>query len=155
MKTRILNCRLANTRKEYRNALNFWAEKLLGRSGENVYVTIRFVEGLKKNEKVLADIGHKGRRCFDIRVEKNLSHKKAMMALAHEFTHLKQYVKGELKEKKKNGQWITNWMNESYIEDDTQYYDRPWEIEALGREQGLYFQWLRFKIDMNELGKLI
>jgi hypothetical protein len=156
MRTRILNCQTPEARKEYRNALNFWAEKLIGgQTSKDITVTVRFVDGLKRKDKMLADIGHKGKRCFDIRIEKKLTHKKTMMALAHEFTHLKQYANGELKEKKKNGKWITNWINESYVEDDIQYYDRPWEIEAFGREQGLYFQWLRFKKSMNQYGKLL
>ena len=45
--------------------------------------------------------------------------------VAHEMVHVKQYVKGEL-------------VN---IEEDIDYWDRPSEIEAHGREVGLFIRW--------------
>jgi hypothetical protein len=48
-----------------------------------------------------------------------------LITVAHEMVHIKQYVKGE--------------MPKSITEGD--YWDRPHEIEAHGRETGLFIRW--------------
>jgi hypothetical protein len=156
MKIHITNCSNPLLRQEARNALNFWAEKLLGsRMSKNVSVSVRFKDGILKEEKIFADMGIKltGKlpRSFDVRIESSLGRKRVLMALAHEFTHIKQYVKGELRDANDK----TRWMNQTFDNSSTDYYDSPWEIEALGREVGLYIQWLRFKREMNARGKLL
>ena len=157
MKIHITNCSNPLLRQEARNALNFWAEKLLGsRMSKNISVTIRFKDSILKKEKIFADMGlrltgQRRPRSFDIRIESSLGRKRVLMALAHEFTHIKQYARGELRDAKDK----TRWMNQTFDNASTDYYDCPWEIEALGREVGLYIQWLRFKRDMNSRGKLL
>ena len=49
-----------------------------------------------------------------------------LTTIAHEIVHVKQYELGELTQN-----------NESDIE----YWDRPSEIEAHGRETGLFIKW--------------
>jgi hypothetical protein len=156
MKINISNCKDPALRKEIRNAMNFWAEKLLkARLSANITVNIRFVPSLIKKEDIFADVGVKGParypRSFDMRITDKLSHRRTLMTLAHEFTHIKQYAKGELRDAGKG----TRWMGENIDSDSLNYYDYPWEIEALGREIGLYMQWKSFKKQMNQMGKLL
>jgi hypothetical protein len=62
---------------------------------------------------------------FEIDIKRTLRLRDMLTTLAHELVHVKQYVKGE--------------MPESISEGD--YWDRPHEIEAHGRETGLFIRW--------------
>lgn len=55
-------------------------------------------------------------------------------ALAHEMVHVKQYATKELRFHADYGLW----KGRRYRYADYDYYDYPWEIEAYGREEGLY-----------------
>lgn len=63
---------------------------------------------------------------FEIDIKRTLRMRDMLTTLAHEMVHVKQYVKGELTQ--------TN-------EQDIPYWDRPSEIEAHGREIGLFITW--------------
>ena len=61
--------------------------------------------------------------------------------LAHEMVHVKQHAKGEAKDKIKKDKYVTLWFGEKY-DDDTSYWDQPWEIEAYGLENSLVAKFL-------------
>jgi hypothetical protein len=61
--------------------------------------------------------------------------------LAHEMVHVKQHAKGEAKDKFKKDKYVTLWFGEKY-DDDTSYWDQPWEIEAYGLENSLVAKFL-------------
>jgi len=71
-------------------------------------------------------------------------------ALAHEIVHLKQYVCGELGAERlklmRGGKNVptTRWMGGYWSpkKKEDPYWDSPWEVEAYGREYGLYRRWL-------------
>ncbi len=71
-----------------------------------------------------------------------------LQTLAHEMVHLKQYAKNELKASLAIKQvsdglsFGTTWMGEVYEFKKSQhgYWDAPWEIEAYGRELGMYMR---------------
>jgi hypothetical protein len=62
---------------------------------------------------------------YEIDVKRSLRMRDMLITVAHEMVHVKQYVKGE--------------MPESITQGD--YWDRPHEIEAHGRETGLFIRW--------------
>ena len=69
--------------------------------------------------------------------------------LAHEMVHLKQYAKNELGKEfslttKGGVKIMTRWKNELWKAKTKEcpYWDSPWEIEAYGREVGLYRRWV-------------
>lgn len=66
-------------------------------------------------------------RSFLITLHKGMDDNDLLKTLAHEMVHVKQYVKGELKERYKDGHKQL-WMNKDYS--DASYDDQPWEIEA-------------------------
>lgn len=82
-------------------------------------------------------------RKFTISLNPKLNKKNILTALAHEMVHLKQYAKGELKDfvRVKN----VRWKGQVYNEDKLDYWDHPWEIEAYGREHGLYVRYMEFR----------
>lgn len=59
--------------------------------------------------------------------------------LAHEMVHLKQYVLGEMIDLSPR-ECIWHGQHMKYGSDF--YWDSPWEIEAYGRQEGLYARWL-------------
>ena len=77
-------------------------------------------------------------RVFELEVEKNLPLRKLLETIAHEMVHVKQYARGELYEGSRTSQhrWQGKWLKK-----DPKYWDQPWEIEAHGREPGLFIQW--------------
>lgn len=103
-----------------------------------ITVNIDFTGRLEKDADGYCDVvGHNKRgnlREFEIQIRKNKSKRYMMMTLAHEFVHLKQYAMGELDE------GMNVWKGKR-VSPNTDYWDTPWEIEAHGREYGL---WSRF-----------
>ena len=62
---------------------------------------------------------------YEIDIKRSLRMRDMLITLAHEMVHVKQYVKGEMPEDITTGD----------------YWDRPHEIEAHGRETGLFIRW--------------
>jgi hypothetical protein len=72
---------------------------------------------------------------YDVDIKRTLRLRDMLSTLAHEMVHVKQYELGELTQ--------TN-------EESIPYWDKPSEIEAHGRECGLFIQWA----EQEELGHL-
>jgi hypothetical protein len=128
-----------------KKAAKFYGEYLMGKKlAENVNLTIDF-EKFEPSCKEYAycdwvDDNHRS-RVFVITINRNLSKKETLLALAHEMVHVKQYAKGELKDIFRPVK-MTKWMGESFPENSVDYWDSPWEWEAFGREKGLYIKFL-------------
>ena len=100
------------------------------------------------------DTNHRSRD-FTITIDPNLGKTTMLTVLAHEMVHVKQYAAGELKDYLKTSRIkylgnIYEMNNESEA-----YWDYPWEIEAAGRERGLYLRFMKFlrekKHDSNKI----
>ena len=85
---------------------------------------------------------------FSIEIKKDLPIREKMIVLMHELVHMKQHIAGELEF---GGIIIgqdglkcktTTWMGAEFDEEGTDYFDRPWEIEAFGRQLGLFIRWV-------------
>jgi hypothetical protein len=85
---------------------------------------------------------HHRPREFSLCLNPKMSKRKTLQSLAHEIVHVKQYARGELKHllRRSEAKWL-----DTYIPEDTFYFERPWEIEAFGRELGLYLQYNHHK----------
>ena len=85
---------------------------------------------------------------FSIEIKKNLPMREKMIVLMHELVHMKQHIAGELEFGGiiigKDGLKCktTTWMGAEFDEEGTDYFDRPWEIEAFGRQLGLFIRWV-------------
>lgn len=64
--------------------------------------------------------------------------KKVMLDLGHEMVHAKQYLNNELFDYVSGDVRYKGDVYNYDMESDEAYYDSPWEIEAYGREWGLY-----------------
>ena len=80
------------------------------------------------------------KRTFELEIEKKLNLKTLLTTVAHEMVHVKQYARAELTE----GTWQGKLINPKQS-----YWDRGYEIEAHGREYGLFVRWA----EANKLGE--
>ena len=85
-------------------------------------------------------------RTFEIEVHKDMRLRKVLETVCHEMVHAKQYARGELYESSRIGKM--RWQGK-YLSNKVDYWDQPWEIEAAGREAGLFIRWA----EANGLGK--
>ena len=120
-------------------AAKFYASILLPKHiSAHITVDIDFMGKLDRDADGYCDVvGYNIRkkpREFEIQIRRNKSKRYMMMTLAHEFVHLKQYAMGELDDN------MSVWKGKK-VRSNVDYWDSPWEIEAHGREYGL---WSRF-----------
>jgi len=80
-------------------------------------------------------------REFTIELNKKLEEEEIFKYLAHEMVHLKQFALGELNDGTIVGR-NARWQSKHFDEKKIDYWDQPWEIEAYGREIGLYTRYL-------------
>ena len=82
-------------------------------------------------------------KVFSIKFNKNIKNfRKIVQTLAHEMVHVKQFAKGEIYDHKYRRTF--KWGKETYNVDTCDYWDLPWEIEAFGREIGLFARFKEF-----------
>ena len=86
------------------------------------------------------------KRTFELEVDKSQPLRALLETVAHEMVHVKQYAKDELHEyTMKKGHRYKG----KFFSDKLDYWDEPWEIEAHGRETGLFVRWA----EKHKLGK--
>lgn len=144
--------------RRLKEAVRFYASKLMTiQLARNLNITIEFKENLIKKEKARGEtqpqeFSPKKLRDFVIYIDKNQSLRNILLSLAHEFVHVKQYAMNELKsvaEDDRNDVYM-NKVYEDNPENDDCYWDSPWEIEAHGRETGLYSRFKKYWQQLNE-----
>lgn len=119
-------------------ATTFMVDLLVGlETSKKWNITINFLP-LKENYG-LARVVNKARTKFEVDIFPGKSKKLILMTLAHELVHVKQYYEGELLS------FVSNKADDKF--DD--YWDSPTEIEAYGRELGLYVRYKKRLKDWN------
>lgn len=79
---------------------------------------------------------------FEVEINRDNNTKTILYSLAHELVHVKQFALGELDENQ------TRWQGRRVDTDKVDYWDLPWEIDAYGRERGLYVRFIdKYKLD--------
>ena len=78
---------------------------------------------------------------FEMDICHTMSLRKKLLTVAHEMVHVKQFTRKELVHTSKLA--VKSWKGKDYH--DSQYWDCPWEIEAYGRELGLFAMWVEAK----------
>lgn len=142
------------SKKEARFAIMFFANQLMSN---------KLIKNLRINLKFRAmDKDHPGGECtwvdtnvrpreFDIEVANNFGRRSQLLSIAHEMVHVKQFAIGELMDytssKYSNH---SKWRNVAYNYVKIDYYDHPWEIEAYGRELGLYVRYKNYLKDSDK-----
>lgn len=83
---------------------------------------------------------HIAKKSFD----EKLSFLQQMQTLAHELTHAKQFLRGELGYNK-DGEFV--WKNKNA--NGYKYKNQPWEKEAIKHEKQLFLECFPFHLDIN------
>lgn len=129
-----------------KKSVDYYGQYLLGNGKlyNNILLTVIF-EKFAVNDNDYGycdwvDDNHCSRE-FNITIDRTLSKKETLLALAHEMVHLKQYAKGELKDIFRPMRMV-KWHGDKYLHEKIDYWEQPWEIEAYGRERGLYYKFL-------------
>jgi len=76
-------------------------------------------------------------KSFILEINKDLEGEELTKTVIHEMVHVKQYVKGQLKERY-NPVHHHLWHKEMIIVNDDNFYSVPWEVEARELEQILF-----------------
>lgn len=135
------------TQKLAKNVARFCADMLMSkRLSDSLYIRIEFHKKLDDNNEYDGDCYYEDEdiatrpKEYIIRVNDNLRLSKKLRTICHEMVHVKQYATGEMKNMWRPARF-TKFQGMLYP-DELDYWDSPWEIEAFGREPGLYTRWL-------------
>lgn len=130
-------------------AARFFAAQLLhARTVNKLELDIEIIKSLDVEGECISEDDHKNPRYFTIRM-KRAPINDMIKILAHEMVHVKQYAKNELGKELamarggKGLRIVTRWLGDLWFpkRKEDAYWDAPWEIDAYGREVGLYQKW--------------
>ena len=130
-------------------AAEFFANQLMDpRMVRNLTLDIEVYNNLDIEGECVDEDGFRNPRWFTIGL-KNQDINIMIKTLGHEMVHVKQHTKNELQTghavAARGGLKIySKWMGEIWkpkAKEDA-YFDAPWEIEAYGREVGLFAKWV-------------
>jgi hypothetical protein len=118
-----------------KRAAQFYAQELISpKLLENIYLRIKFSSKIEAYgyAQILEYNSSRKAREFEIEIHSGIGAAEILKTLAHEMTHIKQYVYGETNET------LTRWKGIRVDSDNLDYWVQPWEIEAHGMESGLF-----------------
>jgi hypothetical protein len=136
-----------------KEAAEFFANQLMDpRMVRKLTLDIEVYNNLDVEGECVDEDGVRNPRWFTIGLKGDQDIGTMIKTLGHEMVHVKQHAKNELQTghavAARGGLKIySKWMGEVWKakrkEDD--YFDSPWEIEAYGREVGLFAKWVQYK----------
>ena len=118
---------------------------LMPRLQHKLFVDIHLINKLDEKDGLSGDCIWEDNTCtrpreFTIRINSSQSLQEMLSTIAHEMVHVKQYARGELKDFSRTTN-VCKWKGTTMEWEKIHYYDQPWEIEAHGRERGLFIRW--------------
>ena len=145
----LLNVKGSTTakRKLVTTAAWWYAEKLMGkRLMANLEINITMDNNLYKRTElegsaIWEDEGQRPKE-FTIELDSSSQIRNILITLAHEMVHVKQWAKDEMYEYY-NTPGMVRYMGEKMFMKDIDYWDYPWEIEAYGRQLGLFVRFCK------------
>jgi len=140
----IHRCPKTISRALVHDAVQFYANTLMSRQlVKHLTVKVFFkdddVDGLCNTDDDLARP-----REFFLQINPRGTDKEVLTALAHEMVHVKQYATGESRQYVRYPH-MTKFRGTMVNTHITDYWDLPWEIEAYGRELGLYVRFMEYR----------
>jgi hypothetical protein len=135
MRTSIIGCPERKKFKPYlTKAIKYYSESLMSKKMlENLFLSVKFNSKLDVfGYAQIDEYNISGKpRIFSIELNPDIGAADILKTLAHEMVHIKQFVYGDTNES------LSKWKGIK-IQDSMEYYSLPWEIEAHGREIGLF-----------------
>ena len=142
MEVSVEGIRSKKTKKLLAQAAEFYGGLLLNKRTANIVnLTINLKRKLDGDAEGYCQYMSQsvGVREFDIEIEKDRPIDELLVTLAHEMVHLKQFATRELTSSHVPAH-ISRWQGREINENLVNYWDLPWEIEAHGRERGLFYR---------------
>jgi hypothetical protein len=142
MEVSVEGIRSKKTKKLLAQAAEFYGGLLLNKRTANIVnLTINLKRKLDGDAEGYCQYMSQsvGVREFDIEIEKDRPIDELLVTLAHEMVHLKQFATRELTSSHVPAH-ISRWQGREVNENLVNYWDLPWEIEAHGRERGLFYR---------------
>lgn len=134
---RIYGCKNKRFKEKLRKAALFYRESLLPRK-RKLDIVICLIPNLVEEFGAFGECWEGDTpNNFRITLDGKVSQKSILQTLAHEFVHVKQFAKGELKYLQKGDKWCG-----SVYSSKTPYSKQPWEKEAKKLETKLYSEWM-------------
>jgi len=138
--------------KYFERATVFFANQLLDpRTVRNLVVDVEIRSKLSVQGECVDEEGTRNPRFFTIALRSQRNVENMIKTLAHEMVHVKQHAKNELQTgfvvPSRGGlQVFSKWQGTVWRPKSKEdpYFDAPWEIEAYGREVGLYHKWVKY-----------
>ena len=132
----------AKKRKIAESIATFSGSELMStRLAQSLEINIELIPGLCDKEGVYGDCiwedDSTRPKEFTIRADSKMKPRHIAETIAHEMVHVKQWATGEMKELVRQNK--TRFKGELF--GNTEYWFRPWEIEAHGIEKGLFVKW--------------
>ncbi len=141
---------------------------------KKLILNLKFNDKLKREEKSLGDCiwtntPHRPRE-FDMNIDSSFGRVSILQCISHELVHLHQYatnrvydliLTGKRSDFPKSRQHLihesvndtciidTRWDGMYYATEGSKlhYYETPWEIDAHGKERGLYQRWMQLQTE--------
>lgn len=127
-------------KEDIREASNFFINELIPRK-RILHIAIKRRNDLIQKSGTYGECWQLDEtHCFEILLDASLSRKDCLTTLAHEFVHVKQFCKRELK----FGHNIDTWCGKKYYH-GAAYESLPWEKEATRLETKLYNEYQTHK----------
>ena len=153
MQITVTGMRSKRKQKDLIEAANFFAAQLMDpRMVRNLVLDIEVSKNLDVEGECIDEDGVRHPRWFTIGLKALSDVDEMIKTLGHEMVHVKQHAKNELQSgvmvPTRGGlKMASKWMGKVWkpTGKEDHYYDAPWEIEAYGREVGLYAKWIQYK----------
>ena len=134
----ITGVRSRRVRKLVERAAFFFEKELIHpRTAQVLEITFQFKKLKGAYGFCVYEDSHVKPREFTIEIDKGMSDEDIVRTVAHELVHVKQYVKGELKERYVPDKHMM-WHDERVDVGLSNLYDVPWEVEARKLEDELF-----------------
>jgi hypothetical protein len=131
-------------RKMVDDLARFSLDLLAPRLVNKIEVDILLIHDLRGKEELAGDCTWEDSsyrpREFTVRVDSSQTPQEMLETVAHEIVHVKQFARGELQDLSRDVN-LCKWQGSVIKCNAVHYYDLPWEIEAHGRERGLFIRW--------------
>ena len=144
-----INGSTKKVRKIVEQAAWYYAEKLMGKrlmAGLEININLKnnlLAKEGNEGSTIWEDTGYRSRD-FTIELDTTVKIRNLLITLAHEMVQVKQWAKDEMYEYM-NTMGLVRFKGEKIHLELTDYRDYPWEIEAYGKQLGLFVRFCEHK----------
>jgi hypothetical protein len=134
----------SKSQKAYaRSVIEFCANKMMStRLANTLTIKLQFIPLYEKHRQMgncsWEDDSYRPKE-FLIEIDPNNRLRRVLESICHEMVHVKQFAKGEMRDLARAEK--VSFFGKQYDTSIDEYFERPWEIEAHGRELGLFVRW--------------